>query len=190
MSVEERNSEFARTGRRYVAIARGDYAEALRLDASDPPSLAAATLLAAQGDLGAAREQATKRAEEVKRELQAQPANAGLWSMLGQIEALLGYKEDALRCARQATTLMPESRDAIDGPTYSHDLSVVQAWIGEKEAAIAGFARLLQMPGTQLANNVPMTVHMMRRDPRYSPLWGDPRFEVLLNDPKNNAPLF
>jgi hypothetical protein len=30
----------------------------------------------------------------------------------------------------------------------------------------------------------------MRRNARYFPLRGDPRFEALLNDPKNNAPLF
>jgi hypothetical protein len=35
-----------------------------------------------------------------------------------------------------------------------------------------------------------MTVHMMRHDPCWFPLRGDPHFAALLNDPKNNAPLF
>jgi hypothetical protein len=35
-----------------------------------------------------------------------------------------------------------------------------------------------------------LNVHEMKRDPTYTPLRGDPRFEALLNDPKNNAPLF
>jgi hypothetical protein len=30
----------------------------------------------------------------------------------------------------------------------------------------------------------------MKQCPVYAPLRGDPRFEALLNDPKNNAPLF
>jgi hypothetical protein len=30
----------------------------------------------------------------------------------------------------------------------------------------------------------------MKHHPAYAPLQGDPRFEALLNDPKNNAPLF
>jgi hypothetical protein len=35
-----------------------------------------------------------------------------------------------------------------------------------------------------------LSVHEMRHHPRYAPLRGDPRFEALLNDPKNSAPLF
>jgi hypothetical protein len=35
-----------------------------------------------------------------------------------------------------------------------------------------------------------LNIHAMRRHPMFAPLRGDPRFEVLLNDPKNNAPLF
>jgi hypothetical protein len=34
------------------------------------------------------------------------------------------------------------------------------------------------------------TVHLMRCDPRFLPLHGDPRFEVLLNDQKSNTLLF
>lgn len=33
-------------------------------------------------------------------------------------------------------------------------------------------------------------VYEMKPDPRSHPLQGDPRFEALLNEPKNNAPLF
>ncbi len=33
-------------------------------------------------------------------------------------------------------------------------------------------------------------VHEMRHHPDFFPLQGDPRFEALLNDPKNNAPLY
>lgn len=32
--------------------------------------------------------------------------------------------------------------------------------------------------------------HEMKHDPRYHPLRGGLWFETLLNDPKNNAPLF
>ena len=31
--------------------------------------------------------------------------------------------------------------------------------------------------------------HLFRIDPALEPLWDDPQFQALLNDPKNNAPL-
>jgi hypothetical protein len=30
----------------------------------------------------------------------------------------------------------------------------------------------------------------MKIESIYAPLWDDPRFQALVNDPKNNAPLF
>ncbi|MBI4622570.1 MAG: hypothetical protein HY736_05015 [Verrucomicrobia bacterium] len=110
------------------------------------------------------------------------------------MEALLGKKEEALRCARRAVELVPESLDAIDAGRYRAILAFVEAWTGEKDAAIAAYAGLLRRPygswdaGPNAASST--TIHVMKHDPRYAPLRGDPRFEALLNDPKNNAPLF
>ncbi len=59
----------------------------------------------------------------------------------------------------------------------------MQAWNGEKEKALEGVARLLRTPNGYY-------VHELRAIPNLTPLQGDPRFEALLNDPKNNAPLF
>jgi len=57
---------------------------------------------------------------------------------------------------------------------------------------LAEYARLLRTPMTQgtARNAATLNVHVMRHHPFYFPLQGDPRFEALLNDPKNNAPLF
>ena len=49
------------------------------------------------------------------------------------------------------------------------------------------FARLLRIPCSEWDI---LNVRVMRRHPLFFPLQGDPRFEALLNDPKNNAPLF
>lgn len=35
-----------------------------------------------------------------------------------------------------------------------------------------------------------MNIYARRHHPAFAPLRGDPPFEALLNDPRNNAPLF
>ena len=98
----------------------------------------------------------------------------------------------ALRCARQGVDLIPESIDASDGPQRRADLALVLVWTGDKDNALAEFTRLLGIGvwGMGGFSAVPINVHVMKRHPFFFPLQGDPRFEVLLNDPKNNAPLF
>ena len=100
------------------------------------------------------------------------------------MEAILGHKEDALRFAHKAVELLPESRDAFRGPELGQRLAFVYAWTGDKDRAIAELTRLLRVPGFGL------NVHYLRRSAWSAPLHGDPRFEALLKDPKNNAPLF
>jgi hypothetical protein len=58
------------------------------------------------------------------------------------------------------------------------------AQTGDKDRAIAEYARLLRVPRAGL------NIHEMKCHPAYASLRGDPCFEALLNDPKNNAPLF
>ena len=109
-------------------------------------------------------------------------------------EAMLGEKDSALRAARRAVELMPETRDALESASARSYLAFAYAWTGEKDAAIAEYARLLRTPFASMngaGGAIPEgTVNRMRRDPAFAPLRGDPRFEALLNDPKNNEPLF
>ena len=147
-----------------------------------------AIVLAAQGDVAAARARLQGFPEEMRSRLQGSEAeNAPLWGTLARIEAILGHKEEALRCARKAVELVPESVDTFTGPNYAAHLAFVFAWTGDKDRAIAEFGRLLRTPVHPVLG---INVHQMKSDPRFFPLRGDPRFEALLNDPKNNAPLF
>jgi len=111
-----------------------------------------------------------------------------LWTGLSKREALLGQKEEALRDARKAVELMPEALDATRGVNASINLAVVYAWTGDKNRAVAEITRLLRPPCGLAPPNV--NVHFMRTAPAYAPLRGDPRFEALLKNPKNNEPLF
>jgi TolB-like protein/cytochrome c-type biogenesis protein CcmH/NrfG len=165
----------------------GHLAELVRLEKSSKSGNAAGINAAiaqrAQGDLAGARAKLEDPAQ-LRSRLERAPADEALWLLLSKTEALLGHADEALRCARKAAELAAESPDTRSGPSVNANLAFVHAWTGDKDSAIAEYARLLRTPYSGL------NVHEMKRNPTFLPLHGDPRFEALLNDPKNNAPLF
>jgi TolB-like protein/class 3 adenylate cyclase/Tfp pilus assembly protein PilF len=173
--------------RRNLASYRGDWAELARLDALQPQPwtnyLEAATTLAALGRNEEARRMLEKHPEELNARLRLQPTNQGLFSDLARVEALLGHKAEALQAAHQALALLPASGDTMEEPDLRSTLRFVLLWTGDKEAALNEIAASLQRPPG-------LNVHILRTSAEFAPLHGDPRFEALLADPKNNAPLF
>jgi TolB-like protein/cytochrome c-type biogenesis protein CcmH/NrfG len=185
--------------RKLWAAMKGDLATVARLDREHPEAWAPflgsgggspaeyalqnAIVMAAQGDLAGARARVEKYPAELRARLVSEPQNSVVLALLAQIEALLGHKAEALAAAQQARALMPDSVDALSARTPRFALAVVLAWTGDKEAACAELRQLLAIGGN---NNV----HVLRNGPTFTPLKGDPRFEALLNDPKNNEPLF
>jgi tetratricopeptide (TPR) repeat protein len=175
----------------------GKYEEVIRSDAEAPAASGAAIFevalcLVASGNLPAAQERIAGLAPPLRERLKAEPENANVWGLLGCYEAVLGNTDEALRCARKSVDLIPETSDTWLGPARRADLAFVYAWTGDKARAIAEYRRLLQTPG---GNSVSApflwpNVHVMKRHPAFFPLQSDPRFQALLNDPKNNAPLF
>ena len=187
--------------RKHWAVLKGDYAEWQRLDKIQPfdgqnPSRAeetadAAMMLASQGDMARATIRLGGPLAEVRAELLVQPSNAKLWTALSRMEVLLGQKDAAMRDARQAVELLPESVDAFMGTDFTANLAAVYAWTGDKDRAIAEITRLLRIPTNGAASFDSMiNIHALRVSPQFFPLRGDPRFEALLKDPKNNEPLF
>ena len=144
----------------------------------------AAQVYFANGDLASARARQDASYTEWRARLSNEPTNAIATATVGQMEAVLGHAEEAVRLGRKAVELVPESRDAVDGPYYLYDLATVYAMNGAKDQAIAELGHVILTPTT---NN---SVALIRTDPALTKLHGDPRFEALLNDPKNNAPLF
>jgi hypothetical protein len=59
----------------------------------------------------------------------------------------------------------------------------VLAWTGDKAAACTAIQHALVTSGN-------FNVHVFKNSPAFFPLKGDPKFEAILNDPKNNQPLF
>jgi len=182
--------------RRYWAAAKGDLAEAVRLSKLLPyydgnysqprwrQAAIQASHLLALGDKAAARERLGNFPDELRALLAKEPDNMQCMVALADMEAMLGNKAEALRLAERYVALMPESKDALDGAAYTILRAAVYDATGEKEKALAEYARLLRV-----ANAFSLNVHELKHD-RTNTLRGDPRFEALLNDPKNNAPLF
>lgn len=194
LSPADRDSSDGIELRRLWASSHGDFAEAVRLDKLQPyydaggearyvQACFRAVDYLAVGDVAGARARLEKYPAELRAQLEREPRNHRIWAFLGLAEVVQGNREEALRCVERAVELLPESRDSLDGSTMACARVLVYDWTGEKEKALAEYARLLRRPTVQLMN-----VHELNYG--YSTLHGDPRFEALLKDPKNNAPLF
>jgi eukaryotic-like serine/threonine-protein kinase len=106
-------------------------------------------------------------------ELQRSPGEAGLNMRLGLAHAFLGRRSEARAYAQRATELLPVSRDAIDGSELLADQALVEMLIGGHDLAITILERLVTRGGD-------ITIPLLRTDPLWAPLEGNPRFERLV----------
>ncbi len=66
--------------------------------------------------------------------------------MLARTYAGLGRKEEALRAARTAVEVLPISKDALDGCVVEMHRALVEARVGETDAAVEHIRHLLSIP--------------------------------------------
>jgi TolB-like protein/Tfp pilus assembly protein PilF len=112
--------------------------------------------------------------------LRAQPDNAQIVFSLALIDAGLGERDLAMKEADRAIELLPVSKDAFAGPSLEEARARVLARFGEKDGAIAALQHLLTTPyGT---NGAPITPALLRLDPAWDNLRGDPRFQKLCEE--------
>ncbi|MBV9618863.1 MAG: hypothetical protein JO201_06585 [Verrucomicrobia bacterium] len=130
------------------------------------------------GDNDAAMNAFTEAREEMETVLQKQPDYAEAMSVLGMIDAALGWKEDAIREGRRAVELLPATKDVMTGPELVRNLALIYAWTGEKELALDQVAAALQGPG-------PLTYGQLRLHPWWDALRNDPRFDKLIEEAKS-----
>ncbi|MBL6729256.1 MAG: tetratricopeptide repeat protein, partial [Methylophilaceae bacterium] len=143
-----------------------------------PYETALADLQRLAGDDAAAKASYMRALADVQAALKAEPDNARFVSTLSTIEAGLGHRDAALAQARQAIALLPAAKDAFVGPGYEENLARLQARFGERDAALAALRHLLA-----IAYGWPsVTPAMLRLDPDWDNLRGDPRFGQLLAD--------
>jgi TolB-like protein len=188
LSEEKAKSRPITQIRKAWARARGDFAEAIRLDRveKEPASFEAAVTLAASGDMAGACARLEDLPVKIRAQLVNDPDNADLLSQLGRMEALLGNKEEAVRCGRKAVELLPASLHRYWHAVHAYRLAVILAWTGDKDGAIDEFARLMRSEPTVIG----MSVHHLKHGPWAWPLRDDPRWQALIDDPASNAPLF
>jgi TolB-like protein/Tfp pilus assembly protein PilF len=100
---------------------------------------------------------------------------------LGVLYAYLGRKEDALREGREAVTLLPESRDAVYGPSLAGMLALIYARTGESDQALTIIERLLTTPGAVAkAFEGNITLAELRLRWEWDPLRNNPRFQKIV----------
>ena len=139
-----------------------------------PKALLEGQLYLCQGDKEKARtafEDARAVAERLVREAPQEPTRHG---QLGLILAALGQKEEAIKEGKRAVELLPESEDAFDGPQATESLALIYAWTGEFDEAFRLLDHLLVIP------NFSLSVPILKLDPLWDPLRGDPRFQALI----------
>jgi TolB-like protein/Tfp pilus assembly protein PilF len=130
------------------------------------------------GDRATAQESWRQARNELEPLLREQPENFSLIGDLALTNMGLGDKAAAISLAERAQAAVPIEKDAIDGPWASEILARVAARVGEPERAIATLQKLLSIP--HIGAFAPLTPALLRLDPMFDPLRGDPRFQKLL----------
>jgi serine/threonine-protein kinase len=126
------------------------------------------------GDKTKARESAERLRDFFEGKVRDFPNDADWRGQLGFLYVALGQKEDAIREGRKAMELLPESKDAYDGPAVTLGLAQIYAWTGETDQALALLEHSLNTPAG-------ISVPMLKLDPIWDPLRKDPRFQALID---------
>jgi serine/threonine protein kinase/cytochrome c-type biogenesis protein CcmH/NrfG len=113
-----------------------------------------------------------------------QPNDAYLAMSLSRAYAVMGEKDLALKLAEQAIMLF-RARDPLRTHSAQELLATIQTMVGENSRAISILTELLQMPYWSHRYGPPaITQVLLRLDPLWDPLRGDPAFQKLCEEKK------
>ena len=140
-----------------------------------PKAFLAAQAHRAKGDADQARlayEQALPIAE---RALADSPGDAARHALVGLIYAGLGRNDEAVAAGRRAVEMLPETKDAFNGPILVVSLSRILTMTGAHDEAVALLQKSLVTPAG-------ITLNELRLDPTWDALRAHPGFQRLIVD--------
>jgi serine/threonine protein kinase/Tfp pilus assembly protein PilF len=110
------------------------------------------------------------------------PDDCTLGARMSLFNAVLGQNDAAVKEAERAIMLWPSAKDRLAGPTREENLALIQTIVGENDRAVAILAQLLQTPYYSWLYGTPVTPALLRLDPIWDTLRGDPRFQKLCEE--------
>jgi tetratricopeptide (TPR) repeat protein len=131
------------------------------------------------GDHAAAQENWRQARVELESFFKEQPENSKLIGLLALTDMGLGDKAAAFALLERAMAALPVEKDAFDGAVLIETLAQVAARMGEADRAISALRRAISLPSR---THPPFTPAVLRLDPMFDRLRGDPRFEELCKD--------
>jgi len=105
--------------------------------------------------------------------VQESPNDAPRRAVLRAILAALVHKGAAIAEGKRAVEILPESKDAFDGPQITATLAQIYASTGETDEALQLLDHLLTVPNG-------LTVPVLKLDPTWDPLREDRQFQALI----------
>ena len=132
-----------------------------------------AIIARALGDLPRANAAFLTARKRVAATLQERPDEAKTLIVLGQIDAALGRKEDALREGHRAVELLPVAKDSVNGYHLLVRLAGIYAQVGEIDRALDFLEREIHQP-------YGLSFGSLKLDEVWDPLRGHPRFDKIV----------
>lgn len=160
-------------GRRSTALAKSPFQNVRgETSAPLPKSFLAAQIYRAMREVEKARSAYEEALPVAERAASESPGDPVRHVLLGQIYAGLGRKDEALQAGGRAVEILPESKDALDGPIIAIALSRIYNLVGDHEEAITRLEKSLATSGGA-------TVNELRFDPTWDVLRENSRFRKL-----------
>ena len=145
-----------------------------------PKSFLQGCVRLAQGDAAGAQKLFEIARQNFEAAVKESPKSAQRHANFALVNALMGRKEEAIREARHAVELMPESKDALDGSLLSAYLALVYTRVGDDDKAFPLLERLLKIAGPVDSAGYSVTVNDLKYRWEWDPIRKDPRFEKLI----------